>query len=124
VTFLAGDPAEMPFETPFDAVVGRVVLMHQPDPVAMLRKLSRMLRRAALLLFRSLISPRRVRSRPRRPLNSACNGSRRLSEKGDRDPDGPKPLFRLHRGRAAGAGDEPGGRHLGRGGQPRGRNGN
>ena len=38
VSFLEGDPAEMTFEEPFDAVVGRYVLMFQPDPVAMLQR--------------------------------------------------------------------------------------
>jgi len=37
VSFREGDPSEMTFEEPFDAVVGRYVLMFQPDPVAMLR---------------------------------------------------------------------------------------
>ncbi|MGH9666924.1 MAG: class I SAM-dependent methyltransferase, partial [Bryobacteraceae bacterium] len=51
VSFLAGDPCEMPFEKPFDAVVGRLVLMHQPDSVAMLRKLSRLLRPGGIVAF-------------------------------------------------------------------------
>ena len=51
VVFAHGDPTEMPFEEPFDAVVGRLVLMHQPDPVAMLRKLSRMLRPRGIIAF-------------------------------------------------------------------------
>src|SRR5262249_2854651 len=40
VSFREGDPAEMTFEEPFDAVVGRYVLMFQPDPVAMLRRVA------------------------------------------------------------------------------------
>jgi ubiquinone/menaquinone biosynthesis C-methylase UbiE len=51
VTFAAGDLAEMPFQEPFDAVVGRLVLMHQPDPVPMLRILSRLLRPGGILAF-------------------------------------------------------------------------
>src|SRR5262245_18226564 len=39
VSFRQGDPADMVFEQPFDAVVGRYVLVFQPDPAAMLRKL-------------------------------------------------------------------------------------
>ena len=39
VTFREGDPVQMTFDRPFDAVVGRMVLMHSSDPVAMLRKL-------------------------------------------------------------------------------------
>jgi SAM-dependent methyltransferase len=38
VSFREGDPAQMAFERPFDAVVGRYVLQFQPDPVAMLRR--------------------------------------------------------------------------------------
>jgi SAM-dependent methyltransferase len=51
VSFAVGDAGEMPFEKPFDAVVGRLVLMHQPDPVGMLRKLSRLLRRGGIIAF-------------------------------------------------------------------------
>jgi hypothetical protein len=40
VFFREGDPAEMAFERPFDAVIGRYVLMFQRDPTAMLRKLA------------------------------------------------------------------------------------
>ncbi len=38
MSFLVGDPGDMAFEDPFDAVVGRYVLMFQPDPVATLRR--------------------------------------------------------------------------------------
>lgn len=51
VHFVAGDPVETAFEQPFDAVVGRLVLMHQPDPVSMLRKLSRLLRPGGIIAF-------------------------------------------------------------------------
>ena len=51
VSFHDGDPAEMTFEAPFDAVVGRYVLMFQPDPAAMLRRLVRHLRPGGLVLF-------------------------------------------------------------------------
>jgi SAM-dependent methyltransferase len=37
VTFEEGDPAELTFSTPFDALIGRYVLMFQADPAAMLR---------------------------------------------------------------------------------------
>ena len=39
VAFREGDPTEMIFERPFDAIVGRMILMHCGDPPAMLRKL-------------------------------------------------------------------------------------
>ena len=51
VRFLAGDPAEMEFDTPFDAVVGRYVLPYQADPAAMLRRLATHLRRGGVLVF-------------------------------------------------------------------------
>jgi 2-polyprenyl-3-methyl-5-hydroxy-6-metoxy-1,4-benzoquinol methylase len=39
VSFVDGNPAELTFTAPFDAVVGRYVLQFQPDPSAMLRRL-------------------------------------------------------------------------------------
>src|SRR5262249_43434411 len=51
VTFAVGDACEMPLEKPFNAVVGRLVLMHQPDPVAMLRKFSRLLHSGGIIAF-------------------------------------------------------------------------
>jgi SAM-dependent methyltransferase len=51
VSFRDGDPAEMTFEEPFDAVVGRYVLMFQPDPAAMLEQIVRHLRPGGLVLF-------------------------------------------------------------------------
>lgn len=51
VIFATGDPAEMAFEEPFDAVAGRLVLMHLPDPVAMLRKLRLLLRSGGIIAF-------------------------------------------------------------------------
>ena len=51
VTFAEGDPAEMVFAAPFDAVVGRYVLMYQPDPAATLRKLASHVRPAGIVVF-------------------------------------------------------------------------
>ena len=51
VRFLLGDPTEMDFDTPFDAVVGRYVLPYQADPAAMLRQLARHLRKGGVILF-------------------------------------------------------------------------
>ena len=51
VTFVAGDPAEMQFDRPFDAVVGRLVLMYCPDPVDIVRKLMRHIREGGLVVF-------------------------------------------------------------------------
>ena len=52
--FLEGDPADMSFERPFDAVVGRYVLMFQKHPPTMLRPLASHLRPGGLLVFHEL----------------------------------------------------------------------
>jgi SAM-dependent methyltransferase len=51
LSFLEGDPTELAFEHPFDAVVGRLVLMYYADPAAALRKLARRLRPGGVLVF-------------------------------------------------------------------------
>lgn len=57
VTFAVGDPSEAAFEKPFDAVVGRLVLMHQPGPVAMLRKLASFVRAGGVIAFQEFDLP-------------------------------------------------------------------
>lgn len=51
VRFLEGDPTECRFDQPFDAVVGRLVLMYYPDPVAAVRKLAGHLGDGGLIVF-------------------------------------------------------------------------
>jgi ubiquinone/menaquinone biosynthesis C-methylase UbiE len=51
VSFRHGDPAEMTFDRPFDAVVGRYVLLFQADAGTMLRKLARHLRPGGVIAF-------------------------------------------------------------------------
>jgi len=51
VSFREGDPGEIPIEQPFDAVVGRYVLMWQQDPAAMLRKLIGHVRPGGVVVF-------------------------------------------------------------------------
>ncbi|REK10771.1 MAG: class I SAM-dependent methyltransferase [Planctomycetota bacterium] len=51
VRFQQGNPAEMTFDAPFDAVVGRYFLPFQADPAAMLRGLARHLAPGGLLVF-------------------------------------------------------------------------
>jgi ubiquinone/menaquinone biosynthesis C-methylase UbiE len=51
VSFREGDPTTMAFERPFDAIVGRYVLMFQADPAAMLRGLARHLRPGGVIAF-------------------------------------------------------------------------
>jgi len=51
VEFAVGDPAAMHFEEPFDAIVGRFVLMYQSDPAASLRNMLRYLREDGVVAF-------------------------------------------------------------------------
>ena len=51
VKFLEGDPTEMEFDRPFDAVIGRLVLMYYPDPVDAVRRLARHGREGGLIIF-------------------------------------------------------------------------
>ena len=54
VEFQAGDPAEMVFDQPFDAVVGRYVLQFQVDPVSVLRSVVRHVRPGGSVVFHEL----------------------------------------------------------------------
>jgi SAM-dependent methyltransferase len=51
VTFLEGDPAQLSFDRPFDAIVGRYVLMFQPDPAVWLRGLLRHVGPGGIVVF-------------------------------------------------------------------------
>jgi SAM-dependent methyltransferase len=51
VSFREGDPAHMRFDRPFDAVIGRYVLLFQSDAAAMVRGLMKHLRPGGLVLF-------------------------------------------------------------------------
>ncbi len=51
VTFHVGDPSAMTFDRPFDVVLGRYVLMFQPDPAAMLRRLANHVRAGGIIVF-------------------------------------------------------------------------
>jgi ubiquinone/menaquinone biosynthesis C-methylase UbiE len=54
VFFREGDPADMSFDPPFDAVVGRYVLQFQPDPAAMLRKLAVHVNPGGVIVFHEI----------------------------------------------------------------------
>jgi SAM-dependent methyltransferase len=54
VGFELGDPARMEFEAPFDAIIGRFVLMYQDNPTSSLRSLMRHLRADGLVAFQEL----------------------------------------------------------------------
>lgn len=51
VTFREGDPTELTFQQPFDAVIGRYVLMFQRDPTMLLRKLAAHVRAGGVVVF-------------------------------------------------------------------------
>lgn len=71
VRFLAGDPAELAFDRPFDAIIGRYVLVFQPDPAAMLRRLSRHLAPGGIVAFHEP-DWRAARSSPPSPTYDRC----------------------------------------------------
>ena len=51
VSFTQSDVREIPSVEPFDAVVGRLILMYLPDPAGVLRSLCRLVRRGGVLAF-------------------------------------------------------------------------
>jgi len=54
VTFREGDPAEITFDRPFDAVVGRYVLQFQKDPADVLRRLANHTRPGGPIVFHEI----------------------------------------------------------------------
>jgi 2-polyprenyl-3-methyl-5-hydroxy-6-metoxy-1,4-benzoquinol methylase len=54
VEFRVGDPTELKFDRPFDAIAGRYVLQFQKDPSAMLRKLAAHVRPGGLIVFHEI----------------------------------------------------------------------
>ncbi len=71
VTVVHGNPTELSFTAPFDAIAGRLVLMHQPDPAGMLRKLTRILRPGGIVAFQEF-DIFGARSYPLVPLYEQC----------------------------------------------------
>jgi SAM-dependent methyltransferase len=58
VTFIQADANALAIDGPFDAVVGRLVLNHCPDPVAVLRSVSQPVIRGGLIAFQEVaVSP-------------------------------------------------------------------
>jgi len=71
VDFRDGDPAEMTFDRPFDAVIGRYVLMFQRDPAAMLRAVAAHARRGGVIFFHE-VDLDGARSFPPAPTYDRC----------------------------------------------------
>jgi len=71
VSFREGDAARMPCERPFDAIVGRYVLLYQADAGATLRELSRHLKTGGLMVFHEP-DWKAARSSPATPTYDNC----------------------------------------------------
>ncbi|WP_165423633.1 class I SAM-dependent methyltransferase [Ktedonosporobacter rubrisoli] len=54
VSFLVGDIATLPLEAEFDAIVGRLVLVYQPSPTAIVRRLAHFLRPGGIIAFQEM----------------------------------------------------------------------
>ena len=54
VSFVEGDPGDMTFAQPFDALIGRYVLMFQPDPALMLRRMAAHVRPCGVVVFHEI----------------------------------------------------------------------
>jgi SAM-dependent methyltransferase len=94
ISFRHGDPTEMTFDRPFDAVVGRYVLLFQADAGAMLRKLARLLRPGGVVAFHEP-DWSFIRSTPAVPLYDLC--CRRIVEVFDRVNTSTNMAAKLHR---------------------------
>ncbi len=72
VSFTQSDVSQIPSGTPFDAVVGRFILMFLPDPLAVLRSLSQLVRPGGVVAFHELSWAPFLLLAQRLPLWSAC----------------------------------------------------
>jgi ubiquinone/menaquinone biosynthesis C-methylase UbiE len=69
ISFIEGDINDSPVDGPFDAIVGRLVLVYQPDPVATLRALARLLRPGGVAAFQEFnFNPGSLATFPPTPL--------------------------------------------------------
>jgi len=72
VSFTESDAAEIPGDKPFDAAVGRYILMFLPNPVSVLRSLSRLVRPGGILAFQEPCWESFLRQSARLPLWSSA----------------------------------------------------
>ena len=73
VRFEGGDLASWAPDRPVDAVVGRLILMHLPDPAATLARLAGVVRPGGVVAFQDVVLATR-RTEPDLPLVGAFNG--------------------------------------------------
>jgi SAM-dependent methyltransferase len=66
-----GDPTLIKFDQPFDAVVGRLILMYCPDPVDALQKMLPHLRPGGIVAFQE-IDAAGCKSHPASPTHERC----------------------------------------------------
>lgn len=71
LSFVVGEASQIAFDGPFDAIVGRYVLMYQRDPSSAIRGLASKLRPGGLLIFHEL-DWGGARSFPPAPLYDRC----------------------------------------------------
>jgi SAM-dependent methyltransferase len=68
VDFLEGDIRDLAFDEPFDAAVGRLVLMYLADPAATLRRIAALLRPGGIIAFQELTLTESGLTYPEAPL--------------------------------------------------------
>lgn len=73
VRFVARDLQQVDLDDDFDAVVGRLILIHLPDPAATLRQLVTRLRPGGIVAFQELARLDGVRAYPTTPLTEQVN---------------------------------------------------
>jgi len=87
VSFHEGDPSKMSFDKPFDAVVGRYILMFLSDPVGMLRGVASHARKGGIVAFHE-VSWYSATSYPESPLyDKVCGWLLRTIETANADAD-------------------------------------
>lgn len=74
VRFVEGDLADLAADEPYDTIVGRMVLMHQPDPVATLAHLAGLARPGAIMGFAEIYMVPARTAVPARPVFEAMVG--------------------------------------------------
>jgi len=73
VTYQQSNIADVRLDEPVDALIGRLILIHLPDPVSAVRELSRFVRPGGMVSFQDF-NISRFRSVPPLPLVTACLG--------------------------------------------------